>query len=131
MSDIKPMSVKDMPYERALGLPPSLELDMYVMHNIVQGPDEAMSPDRIGSLPAFSRKFGDCQMLLVMAAHEVGQLNVVCDPSYFQEARDKGFIKRLRPCVVWRIESSGKVGYGRNFGEALCKLLIVTKYVKG
>ena len=130
MSDIKPMSVNDMPYERALAMPPCLDLDMFVWHNILEGPEEAFESERIGHLPALSRKYGDSQLVMLMVIHEMGSINIAVDAAYFPEAAMKGFMVRKTPCVVWRIEASGVVGYGRNIGEALCKLLIVNKYAK-
>ena len=127
MREITPLSVKHMPVERALALPPSMELDMYVFSNIVDGPDEMMQDENIGRLPSFSRKFGDCQMLLVKVVMELGQISVVMDPGLFGEAVAKGFMVRKTPCIVWRISAADFVGYGRNFEEALCKLLIVAK----
>lgn len=127
MNDITPLSVKHMPRARALALPPSLELDLYVMANVLDGPDEMLEIQNLGRLPGFSRKFADCQMLLVMAAKELGQLSVDIVPEMFEYAVQQGFMVRKKPCVVWRVAAGDKVGFGRNFEEALCKLLIVAK----
>lgn len=127
MTDIKPMLSWNIPFERAIALPPGLELDMYVFANVLQGPHDAVSPDRIGGLPGFSRKFGDCHMLLVMASQELGALTVESGPELFELASKAGFMARKNPCITWRISAGGVVGYGRNFEEALCKLLIVAK----
>lgn len=127
MTEIKPMSVKDIPWVRALALPPSLELDMYVMANVLCGPDEALSVENLGRLPGFSRKFADCQILLIMATQELEELTVEASPCLFELAVKDGFIIRKRPCMTWRVSSRQATGYGRNFEEALCKLLIVHK----
>jgi hypothetical protein len=118
-----------MPIERALALPPSLELDMYIFQHIIQGPEDMLEGMNIGRLPAFSRKFGDCQILLIKAIMELGCLSVICDPGYFHEAQLKGFMVRKTPCIVWRVsaQTDKYVGYGRNFEEALCKLHIYAK----
>jgi hypothetical protein len=130
MTEIRPLAVKDIPYARALALPPSLELDMFVFANVLQGPDEMLAAENMGRLPGLSRKFGDCQMLLIMAVKELGSLTVDVDPGFFEIAVAEGFIVRKKPCVVWRIAAATAAGYGRNFEEALCKLLIVTKCAK-
>lgn len=130
MSDIVPMSATAMPYERALALPPCLDLDMFVWHNILEGPEEALESDKIGHLPAVSRKYGDSQLCMLKAIHELGKMTIEVDPSFFQAAVDGGYMIRKTPCVVWRVEADGVVGYGRNLGEAMCKLLIVHKYAK-
>ena len=124
------MSAKDIPYERALALPPSMDLDIFMWHNVLEGPEDILLPDNVGRMPALSRRFGDCQLVLLKAIHELGAINIAVDPNLFEEARAKGFIIRQRPCIVWRIEASGVVGYGRSFEEAMCKLLIVAQYAK-
>lgn len=127
MTDISPFSVKFMPLERALALPPGIELDMYVMANVLEGPDETIEIKNLGRLPGFSRKFADCKMLLIMATQELGRLGIDCDPNHFAEAVDKGFIIRKRPCIVWRIDTKDNIAFGRTFEESLCKLLILVK----
>jgi hypothetical protein len=119
-----------MPYERALALPPCLDLDMFVWHNILEGPEEALEGDKIWHLPAVSRQYGASQMVMLMAIHELGKLTIEVDPTLFNAAVENGHMIRKTPCVVWRVEASGIAGYGRNLGEALCKLLIVRKYAK-
>jgi hypothetical protein len=130
VNEITPMSVKRMPRSRALALPPSLELDLYVMANVLDGPDEMLEIENFGRLPGFSRKFADCQMLIIMAVNELGPLSTYMSPDLFSIAVDAGFMVRKRPCVVWRSEAGGFIGYGRNFEESLCKLLIVAKCEK-
>ena len=130
MRELSPLSVKNMPYERVLAMPPCTELDMYIFANIIEGPEELLEDHSIGQLPSFSRRFADCQMLLIKAGMELGPLTVTIDPTMFAEASRLGFMIRKTPCVVWQIKSSEFTGYGRNFEEALCKLLIVAKHGK-
>lgn len=130
MSEIKPMAVRDMPKARAIALPPSLELDLYMMLKVLDGPEDFAREENFGRLPGFSRRFGDAQMLLIKAINELGPLNFSMDPSYFPEAKAAGFFMRETPCVTWRVSCGSGVAYGRSFGEALCKMLIVAN-VKG
>lgn len=125
------MLPQDIPYERALASPPSMELDMFVWQNILEGPEDMLSPDNVGRMPALSRRYGDGQLVLLKAIHELGTLSVAVDSGYFHEEMLNGFITRKTPCVTWRIEAGTIVGYGRSFEEALCKLLIVAKYKHG
>lgn len=125
---IEPMLPQDISYERAKALPPCLELDMFVYANIMEGPEEMLLPSNVGRLPGFSRRYADGQMLLIKAVNELGRLTIDMDPALFETAVERGFFTRKTPCVVWRIASDNHIGYGRNFEEALCKLLIVAKY---
>jgi hypothetical protein len=127
---IEPMRSQDIPYERAKALPPCLELDMFMFANILEGPDDMLLPENLGRMPGLSRKYGDSQMLLLKAVHELGRITIDVDPNLFEVAVEKGFFVRKTPCIVWRVASDDFVGYGRNFEEALCKLLMVAKYEK-
>ena len=124
------MSVRDITPERAIGLPPSLELDMFMFANVLQGPEDMLRTENLGQMPSLSRKYGASQMVLLMAVHELGQLSVDVSPTYFGVAKEKGFIVRKTECIVWKIAAATATGYGRSFEEALCKLLIAAKYEK-
>ena len=123
---IKPFSPQDIPPERALALPPSLELDMFIYSRILDGPEDALHPTRVGSLPSFSRRLSDCGPMLIMVMMELGPVNLDISPDFFHEAKAKGFMVRDRQVPTWRLESAkvGVVAYGRTFPEVLCKALI-------
>lgn len=101
---------------------------MFVYANILEGPEDGLMPGNLGRMPAFSQKFSDCHMLLIKALMELGELKTEISAGLFDEAVRLGFMVRKRPCPVWRMEAGGLVAYGRSFGEAVCKLLIVSKY---
>ena len=127
---IKPFLPQEITPERALALPPSLELDMFIYARILDGPEEVLSPTRVGSLPSFSRKLSDCGPILIMAMMELGEVKIMVDPVFFHEAKAKGFMVRDRQVPTWRLESvqHDVVAYGRTFPEVLCKALIWNKF---
>jgi hypothetical protein len=109
----------------ALGLYPCVELDVFIFRHFLDGPD--LPPG--ASIPAVSRAFGSCHMVLVKLIMEYGNLDYVrFSPDYFVEAKQAGHINRKTNCPVWKTAIGGKVGYGRTFQESLCKLGIVLKY---
>jgi len=128
---IEPMRVEDWPVERALSMYPSLDLDMYIYANVITGPMDMIRNGSVTGIPQFSRVFGDCKILLVMAQMELGCMMVDMSPDYFPDALREGFIIRKTPTPTWRISvGSGLMSYGRSFEEALCKLLILHKFGK-
>jgi hypothetical protein len=119
--------------KRALAMAPCMDLDVYVFAKILEGPEDMLEPSRMPSIPAFSRVFGACHMLLIKAVHEFGPLRVDMNPAYFGAAIACGFMIRKTPCPVWKISNQGcsVIGYGRSFEEALCKMFIYHKMCPG
>lgn len=117
-----------MPLDRALALPPCMDLDMYVWANVLEGPHDMLTGDKIGSLPGLSRSLGQCGPVLAMAMMEYGPLTMSVSSGHFMEAAEKGFVIRKRPCPMWKIHSAGgQEGFGRTFPESLCKFLMAAK----
>jgi hypothetical protein len=96
----------------------------------MDGPQEIMQMEGASVLPQFSRSLAACGMVLVCIIMELGEFTVDMGPQYFHAALASGMIERKKECPVWRITSNKNkmVSYGRTFPEALCKLLILSRF---
>jgi len=131
MGDIRPMRAQDMDFKRALAMAPCLDLDVFVFAKVLDGPEEMMESSNMASIPAFSRVFGACHMLLIKAMNELGAMTIEMGPQFFDEASFRGYMVRKTPCPVWKITAGKIIGFGRNFEEAVCKLLITAIHRPG
>jgi hypothetical protein len=133
MSKLEPRKLLNMPVEEVLKFYPSMELDIYVFDKVLQGPYDIVEETRgLAMVPSFSRKFGDCYPLLIMAIMSSPKLEISADEGAFVEAVRKGQMVRKNEIRTWRVKDGDTVGYGRTFPEAICKFMICKTFnIKG
>lgn len=121
---IEPIHKKD-PIE-ALLMYPSLDLDIYVFMNIFDG----VMLDGTNKVPEFSKRSATAHMLLVKSLMENQGENITIslNEDNFYKALKLGFIVKKNPIPVWKVKLGKHVGYGRNFAEAMCKLMICSRF---
>ena len=111
--------------EEVLKFYPSLELDIWVFEKVLQGPFDIVEETKnLGLIPNFSRRFGDCYPLMIMAIMSSPNINISVDEGAFYEAIQKGQLVRKNEIKMWRVRDRDIVGYGRTFPEAICKFMI-------
>ena len=125
MSKLEPRKLLDQPPEEMLKFYPSLELDIWLFEKVLLGPFDVVEETKnLNIVPQFSRKFGDCYPLLIMAIMSSDKLEVSADEGAFAEAVRKGQMVRKNEIRTWRVKDGDLVGYGRTFPEAICKFMI-------
>ena len=129
MNPIEPRKLLAMPPEEVLKFWPSLELDIWIFEKVLQGPfDVVVETHGTGIIPQFSRRFGDCYALLIMAIMSCPKLEISADEGSFVGAVKAGQLLRKNEIRMWSIKDGPFVGYGRTFPEAICKFMICRTY---
>ena len=112
--------------KEALLMFPSLDLDIYVFKNIFDG----VMLDGTNKVPEFSKRSQTAHMLVVrlLMENQGEELIITLNQENFYIALKLGFMVKKNPIPVWKVRLGKFVGYGRNFAEAMCKLMICSKF---
>jgi hypothetical protein len=114
----------------ALRLPPGPALDVFVYEYVLGGMIErGPTSGEPVKLPACSRKFSSCHVILIKLIVEASGKDLVTSfgKQNFEAAKKGGFLAKPYVSPTWKVSLGEDIGYGRSFQEAICKLAIVIK----